>query len=110
MGALGYDVRAGSSPFSVGAASGLCFERIHERASDEMRHQVPLWLYENVPIGRIPLITHQTERLILTPIQRGYEAELFKLHNDPLVQKAIFNDVPQTIGHVHEWLDRYSAQ
>ncbi|WP_292234262.1 GNAT family N-acetyltransferase [Mesorhizobium sp.] len=56
------------------------------------------------------MITHQTERLILTPIQRGHEAELFKLHNDPLVQKAIFNNVPQTIGHVHEWLDRYSAQ
>ncbi|CDX53647.1 hypothetical protein MPL1032_180085 [Mesorhizobium plurifarium] len=32
---------AGSSPFSERAASGLCFEKIHEHVSDEMGHQVP---------------------------------------------------------------------
>ncbi|RWM44283.1 MAG: N-acetyltransferase [Mesorhizobium sp.] len=66
--------------------------------------------HENVPTGRMLMITYQTERLILTPIQRGDEAELLKLNNDPLVRKANFNNVPQTIESVHEWLNRYSAQ
>ncbi|RWK76738.1 MAG: N-acetyltransferase [Mesorhizobium sp.] len=55
--------------------------------------------------GRIPMTTCQTERLILTPARPEHEAALFKLHNDPLVQKANYRNVPQTIEDVHKWLD-----
>lgn len=51
------------------------------------------------------MITYQTERLILTSVRREHEAELFKLHNDPLVQKSIYRNVPQTTEDVHKWLD-----
>lgn len=56
------------------------------------------------------MITYQTERLILTSVRPEHEAELFKLHNDPLVQKAIYGNVPQTTEDVHEWLDWMLAQ
>ncbi|MET4072584.1 RimJ/RimL family protein N-acetyltransferase [Bradyrhizobium sp. S3.2.6] len=56
------------------------------------------------------MITHQTKRLILVPMQREHEAELFTLHNDPLIQKAIFKNVPQTAKDVHKMLDMFLAQ
>ncbi|WFU12798.1 GNAT family N-acetyltransferase (plasmid) [Rhizobium sp. CB3090] len=52
----------------------------------------------------------QTKRLILTPLKSQHGAELYKLHNDPLVQNAIFNNVPQTRADVHKWIDRFLAQ
>lgn len=54
---------------------------------------------------RIPMITYQTERLILTAIQPEHEPELFKLHNDSLVQEVIFRNVPQSIDDIRKTLD-----
>lgn len=54
--------------------------------------------------------TYQTERLILTSMRPEHEAELFTLHNDPLVQAMIFNNVPQTNEHVRKMLDVFLAQ
>lgn len=51
------------------------------------------------------MITYQTERLILTAMRAEHEAELFQLHNDPVVQEAIFKNVPQTVEDVRKWLD-----
>ncbi|MGX9147922.1 GNAT family N-acetyltransferase [Mesorhizobium sp. 128a] len=56
------------------------------------------------------MTAYQTERLILTSARSDHEAELFKLHNDPLVQKAIFRNVPQSNEDVHKWLDWFLAQ
>lgn len=56
------------------------------------------------------MITYQTERLNLRSTCPEHEAELFKLHNDPLVQEIIFKNVPQTSEDVRRWLDRYLAQ
>lgn len=56
------------------------------------------------------MITFQTERLILTSVRPEHEAGLFKLHNDPLVQKAIYRNVPQTTEDVQKWVDRLLAQ
>lgn len=50
-----------------------------------------------------------TERLILVSPGPEHEAELFKLHNDPLVRKALFNEVPQSTEDVRKWLDRFIA-
>ncbi|MER9420809.1 GNAT family N-acetyltransferase [Mesorhizobium sp. M0306] len=57
-----------------------------------------------------PMIAYQTERLILTSVGSQHEVELFKLHNDPLVQKAIYRNVPQTTEDVHRWVDWLLAQ
>ncbi|MET4328641.1 RimJ/RimL family protein N-acetyltransferase [Bradyrhizobium sp. i1.15.2] len=51
------------------------------------------------------MIAYQTERLILTPVRQEHEPELFKLHNDPLVQHVIFNNKPQTTEDVRNWID-----
>lgn len=56
------------------------------------------------------MIIYHTERLILTSMQAAHEAELFMLHNDGLVQEAIFEDVPQTTEDVRTWLDWYLTQ
>ncbi|WP_213291094.1 GNAT family N-acetyltransferase [Bradyrhizobium sp. sGM-13] len=56
------------------------------------------------------MIRYQTEHLSLVPPQPQHEAELLKLHNDPLVQKMIFNDVPQTSEDVRMWLDWFFVQ
>ncbi|MCA1494966.1 GNAT family N-acetyltransferase [Ensifer sp. NBAIM29] len=56
------------------------------------------------------MTTHQTDRLILTSVRHEHAAELFKLHNDPLVQKAIYRNVPQTTQDVHKWIDWILAQ
>ncbi|VIO78754.1 hypothetical protein CI1B_74260 [Bradyrhizobium ivorense] len=53
---------------------------------------------------------YQTEHLILTPMRIEHEAELFKLHNDVLIQETIFKNVPQTSENVRTWLARYLAQ
>lgn len=50
-----------------------------------------------------------TERLILVSPGHEHEAELFKLHNDPLVRKVLFNEVPQSTEDVRKWLDRFIA-
>ncbi|CDX45101.1 putative Acetyltransferase including N-acetylase of ribosomal protein-like protein [Mesorhizobium sp. ORS 3359] len=52
----------------------------------------------------------QTERLILTSARPEHEAELIKLHNDPLVQKLNYRNVPQTAEAVHKWLGWLLAQ
>ncbi|QOZ23798.1 GNAT family N-acetyltransferase [Bradyrhizobium sp. CCBAU 51753] len=56
-----------------------------------------------------PMIKSDTERLHLASPGLEHEAELFKLHNDPLVRKALFNDVPQSAEDVRKWLDRFIA-
>ncbi|MET4316183.1 GNAT family N-acetyltransferase [Bradyrhizobium sp. RT4b] len=56
------------------------------------------------------MATYESERLILAPPTLEHEAELFKLHNDPLVQEWIFNRVPQTKEDVRKWLDWFLAQ
>lgn len=56
------------------------------------------------------MITYQTERLILSPIRSEHEEELFKLHNDPLVQEAIFSNAPQTTEDVRRMLDMFLSQ
>ncbi|WP_164935861.1 GNAT family N-acetyltransferase [Bradyrhizobium nanningense] len=53
---------------------------------------------------------YQTERLVLTPISLDHEADLFNLHNDPLVQQAIFRNVPQTAQDVRRMLNMFLAQ
>ncbi|RWH31401.1 MAG: GNAT family N-acetyltransferase [Mesorhizobium sp.] len=50
------------------------------------------------------MITYHTERLILTSARPEHEAELFKLHNDPLVQTTIYRNVPQTTEDVRKRL------
>ncbi|WP_420967303.1 GNAT family N-acetyltransferase [Bradyrhizobium sp. B120] len=50
---------------------------------------------------------YQTQRLILTPMRPEHEAELFKLHNDPLIQEVIFKNVPQSNEDVRRSLDWY---
>ncbi|MGY4257636.1 RimJ/RimL family protein N-acetyltransferase [Bradyrhizobium sp. USDA 4516] len=55
------------------------------------------------------MIRSETERLILVPPGLAHEAELFKLHNDPLVQTALFNGVPQSTDDVGKWLNRFIA-
>lgn len=56
------------------------------------------------------MITYQTERLILTSMRPEHEPELFKLHNDPVVQEANFRNMPQTIEDVRKWLNFFLAQ
>lgn len=56
------------------------------------------------------MTTYQTERLILTCMGPEHEAELFKLHNDPLVQAVIFRNVPQSTDDVRKTLDWALAQ
>lgn len=56
------------------------------------------------------MVTHQTERLILTIPRSEHERELLNLHNDPLVQEMVFNNVPQSTEDVRKWLDMFSAQ
>ncbi|MCK1665854.1 GNAT family N-acetyltransferase [Bradyrhizobium sp. 153] len=53
---------------------------------------------------------HHTERLIFFPICLEHEADLFELHNDPLVRETIFKNKPQSAEDVSSWLDRYLAQ
>lgn len=53
------------------------------------------------------MTNYRTERLILTAPRPEHETELFKLHNDPLVQQAVFNNVPQSPEDVRKWLDGY---
>lgn len=56
------------------------------------------------------MITYQTDRLILTPPRPEHEADLFRLHNDPLVQEMVFNNVPQTAEDVRKWLEWFFTQ
>lgn len=56
------------------------------------------------------MLTYQTKDLIFVPMRPEHELELFRLHNDPLVQEAIFKNVPQTRDDVRSWLDRYLAE
>lgn len=56
------------------------------------------------------MITHQTERLILTPMGPEHEPELFKLHNEPLVNQIIFSGVRQAPEDVRKALDTFLAQ
>lgn len=56
------------------------------------------------------MLTYQTKNLIFASMRPEHELELFKLHNDPLVQETIFENVPQTREDVRSWLDRYLAQ
>ncbi|MDA9445747.1 GNAT family N-acetyltransferase [Bradyrhizobium sp. CCBAU 21360] len=56
------------------------------------------------------MVTHQTEHLIFTTPRSEHQMELFKLHNDPLVQEMAFNNVPQSIEDVRKWLDMFSGQ
>lgn len=56
------------------------------------------------------MITYQTERLILTCMRPEHEAELFQLHNDTVVQKVVFKNVPQTIEDVRKWVEWSLAQ
>ncbi|XSC42663.1 GNAT family N-acetyltransferase [Bradyrhizobium sp. RDT10] len=56
------------------------------------------------------MMTYWTERLILTSMRPEHEAELLKLHKDPLVREMIFNNVPQTSDDVRKSLDRALAQ
>lgn len=56
------------------------------------------------------MITYQTEHLILMSMRPEHESELFKLHNDPLVQEIIFENVPQSSEDVRRWLDWYLTQ
>lgn len=56
------------------------------------------------------MVTYETERLILTSMRPEHEAELFRLHNDPLVREATYKNVPQTAEDVRKWLDRALAQ
>ncbi|MFK4380929.1 GNAT family N-acetyltransferase [Bradyrhizobium sp. USDA 223] len=51
------------------------------------------------------MLTNYTERLILTSMRPEHEVELFKLHNDPLVQQMNFKNVAQTTQDVRKWLD-----
>ncbi|MGY3363366.1 RimJ/RimL family protein N-acetyltransferase [Bradyrhizobium sp. GM2.4] len=51
------------------------------------------------------MITCQTERLVLTSMRPEHEAELFKLHNDPLVLEVVFKNVAQTVADVRKTLD-----
>ncbi|MES0056591.1 MULTISPECIES: GNAT family N-acetyltransferase [unclassified Mesorhizobium] len=56
------------------------------------------------------MITYQTERLILTSMRPEHTAELFQLHADPVVQKIIYDNTPQTIEDVREWVERSLTQ
>lgn len=56
------------------------------------------------------MIRYQTEHLILASMHPEHEAELFQLHNDPLVQKAVFDNVPQTIEDVRKMHNMFLAQ
>lgn len=52
----------------------------------------------------------ETKRLVLFPMTWGHEADLFHLHNDPLVQQTIFEQVPQTPDDVRAKLDLFMSQ
>lgn len=56
------------------------------------------------------MIRSHTQRLILASPGPEHGAELFQLHNDPLVREAIFNKVPQSTEDVRKWLDWFIAQ
>ncbi|CDX45379.1 putative Acetyltransferase including N-acetylase of ribosomal protein [Mesorhizobium sp. ORS 3359] len=56
------------------------------------------------------MATYQTERLILTSMRPEHTAELFQLHADPVVQKIIYDNTPQTIEDVLNWIERSLAQ
>lgn len=48
-----------------------------------------------------------TEHLTLIPPALEHEADLFRLHNDPLVRLATFDNVPQSHEDVRKWLDAF---
>src|SRR3546814_8655787 len=48
----------------------------------------------------------QTERLMLTSMLPEHEAELYTLHNDPLVQASIFENIPQSHADVKAKLEQ----
>lgn len=56
------------------------------------------------------MIRLQTERLILTFMLPEHEAELYELHNDPLVQASIFDNMPQSHADVKVKLELFLAQ
>lgn len=61
-------------------------------------------------IAMTRMIIHHTTRLILTSMRPEHEDELSKLHNDPVVQEAIFKNVPQNTDDVRKMLDMFLAQ
>lgn len=56
------------------------------------------------------MIRLQTERLMLTSMLPEHEAELYTLHNDPLVQASIFENIPQSHADVKAKLELYLMQ
>lgn len=56
------------------------------------------------------MITYETQRLMFMPPRPEHEADLFKLHNDPVLQEMVFNKVPQSIEDVRKWLDWFFSQ
>ncbi|WP_271610799.1 GNAT family N-acetyltransferase [Bradyrhizobium sp. CCBAU 21360] len=56
------------------------------------------------------MIRRETEHLVLTSMLPEHEKELFELHNDPLVQKSIYRNVPQTIEHIRKIINMFLAQ
>lgn len=62
------------------------------------------------PSEEILMSTYKIGRLILTPPRPEHEPDLFKLHNDPVIQKMIFKNVPQTAEDVRRWLKWFFAQ
>src|SRR3546814_1364651 len=56
------------------------------------------------------MIRLQTELLMLTSMLPKHEAELYTLHNDPLVQASIFENILQSHADVKAKLELYLTQ
>lgn len=52
----------------------------------------------------------ETNRLVLLPMTPGHLADLYHLHNDPLVQETVFEGIPQSVADVQAKLDLFMSQ